>query len=609
MPGMQAPTQVVQTDARVVDMFAKAGVNLTTGAAPANLAQGRAATASYTASGTTTAAAVDGYTINDPIWGAKGSANAQDWYEINLGSSQTFNEVRLHFRNDRAAGGYAEPAMYQIQYHDGSTWVTVPNQAKSPAAPVSNYNRVRFPAIGAQRVRVLMTHRAGLRTGLTEVKIYNSAGSPPAATNQAPYVLARKDPAYNQPAQVRLLGTVKDDALPNGTLSTAWSLVGGPGTAVFTAPTAAVTLASFTVAGTYTVRLTASDGTSSATSDVTVTVTQGSGGGGGAVNVAGSAIASASYTSPWESVNAINDGFTPASSNDSANPRWGTWPETGTQWAELTWSGPQRLNSAELYFFDDNGGVRVPASWRLQYWNGSAYADVAGASGYPTAVNAYNRVTFTGVTTTRLRVLLQSGAGSVGLLEVKVYATESPGEGGGGTGWSPPASLVTPLNQVWQHVESTYNPGPSAFRNYGWDQVMANGGSINYCVRWDSSAPVSATLRDQIHASLARQFKKWMDVMAGHNGWPYANVPVKVVGWAVRDRATLQWSDSSVDVYVNDIRENAPPVRPALRPVVQPERPVSQLPRRSRAPLRHVPVAHRGYERRRGRRLGPAHRQ
>ena len=125
------------------------------------------------------------------------------------------------------------------------------------------------------------------------------------------------------------------------------------------------------------------------------------------------------------------------------------------------------------------------------------------------------------------------------------------------TGWNPPANLVTPLNEVWAHQESTYG-NLYGFRNYGWDQVMANGGSINYCVRWDSSAPVSATLRDQIHSALSRQFAKWMNVMAGHNGWPYANVPVRVVGWAVRDRNTLQWSDNSVDIYVNNIRENAP---------------------------------------------------
>ena len=131
----------------------------------------------------------------------------------------------------------------------------------------------------------------------------------------------------------------------------------------------------------------------------------------------------------------------------------------------------------------------------------------------------------------------------------------------GALAWNPPSNLVQPLDQVWRHVESTYG-NLYGFRNYGWDQIMANRGYINYCVRWDSSAPVSAALRDQIHASLTRQFTKWMDVMRengqGWENWPYASVPVKVVGWAVRNRSTLQWSDNSVDIYVNDINENAP---------------------------------------------------
>ncbi len=274
-------------------------------------------------------------------------------------------------------------------------------------------------------------------------------------------------------------------------------------------------------------------------------------------NLARTAAATASYTSPWESIAAVNDGIDPATSNDTANRRWGTWPNTGEQWVLLTWSAAQSLRAADVYFFDDNGGVRVPASWRLQSWTGSSYVDVAGAGGYPVAVNQYNAVNFTPVSTTRLRLVLQSGAASVGVLELRAYTTAIGNPGNPGSGWSPPANLVTPLNQVWQHQEQTY-PNLYGFRNYGWDQVFANRGSINYCVRWDSSAPVSAALRDQIHASLARQFKKWMDVMAGHNGWPYQSVPLKVVGWAVRDRATLQWSDSSVDVYVNNIRENAP---------------------------------------------------
>ena len=60
--------------------------------------------------------------------------------------------------------------------------------------------------------------------------------------------------------------------------------------------------------------------------------------------------------------------------------------------------------------------------------------------------------------------------------------------------WSPPSNLVTPLNQVWSHQESTYG-NLYGFRNYGWDQVFVNGGYLNFCVRWDSSAPVSASLR------------------------------------------------------------------------------------------------------------------
>jgi hypothetical protein len=125
--------------------------------------------------------------------------------------------------------------------------------------------------------------------------------------------------------------------------------------------------------------------------------------------------------------------------------------------------------------------------------------------------------------------------------------------------WAPPANLVVPLDEVWRHQEETYSNGNLyGFHNYGWDQLMANGGYINYCVRWDSSATVTAAQRDQIHATLQKQYQKIIDTVVGFETFPYTSVPVRVVGWAVRDRAQLQWTDSSVDIYVNDIRENAP---------------------------------------------------
>jgi len=143
----------------------------------------------------------------------------------------------------------------------------------------------------------------------------------------------------------------------------------------------------------------------------------------GSTDLAPSATPSASYTSPWEHVTAINDGIFPTSSNDSQDFRWGTWPMTGTQWIELDWTAPVTTNGGAVYFLDDGGGVRLPASWTIQYWNGSAFVDVPNASAYPIADDTFNGVTFDPVTTTRMRVSLASGQGSVGVIQWLVDST------------------------------------------------------------------------------------------------------------------------------------------------------------------------------------------
>jgi NPCBM-associated, NEW3 domain of alpha-galactosidase len=147
----------------------------------------------------------------------------------------------------------------------------------------------------------------------------------------------------------------------------------------------------------------------------------------GASDLATSAAPSASYTSPWEHVTAINDGIYPTSSNDSQDLRWGCWPEQGEQWIELDWNQPVTTSGSSVYFLDDGGGVRLPASWRVQYWNGSAFVDVTNPSAYQAADNTFNAVTFDPVTTTRLRVVLESGQGSVGVIQWVVPSI--PGSG------------------------------------------------------------------------------------------------------------------------------------------------------------------------------------
>jgi hypothetical protein len=92
------------------------------------------------------------------------------------------------------------------------------------------------------------------------------------ATNQPPSVSAGQAQSITLPATPTLNGTALDDGLPNGQLSTVWTKVSGPGTVTFANANAMQTTASFSAAGSYTLRLTASDGALSANNDVAVNV-------------------------------------------------------------------------------------------------------------------------------------------------------------------------------------------------------------------------------------------------------------------------------------------------------------------------------------------------
>jgi RHS repeat-associated protein len=91
--------------------------------------------------------------------------------------------------------------------------------------------------------------------------------------NAAPSVEAGPALTIELPAPAELHGTVTDDALPRGSsVTVTWSEVDGPGEVTFAAANAAVTTASFSAPGVYTLRLTASDTQFTVTDDVVVTV-------------------------------------------------------------------------------------------------------------------------------------------------------------------------------------------------------------------------------------------------------------------------------------------------------------------------------------------------
>jgi hypothetical protein len=208
----KATDVALRDNARVVDMFQNAGVDLVHHAV--NLAEGKPVQASFTTAAppvraTAARFAVDGFTIsgmpaNGPagqaqpgylapntIWGTEGSANPQDWFEVDLEGSRRVDNVRLYFFSDKSfdmqqncsprpcAGTYREPASYSVQYLRNGAWVDVPGQVKTPDRPRANYNTVRFPAVSTPKIRVVMTPQAKTATanygiGLKEIQIFNT---------------------------------------------------------------------------------------------------------------------------------------------------------------------------------------------------------------------------------------------------------------------------------------------------------------------------------------------------------------------------------------------------------------------------------------------------
>ncbi len=111
------------------------------------------------------------------------------------------------------------------------------------------------------------------------------SGSGGGAINNAPVANAGPDVTATlsgASVSVSLNGAVNDDGLPSGSSpSVVWSRISGPAPVAFTSTTVASTAATFTLSGTYVLRLSATDGDLSGTDEVTITITAAGTGGTG----------------------------------------------------------------------------------------------------------------------------------------------------------------------------------------------------------------------------------------------------------------------------------------------------------------------------------------
>ena len=137
--------------------------------------------ASFVAQGTSLSKINDGnywYHKNPPNrWTSAGSPNAMDSITIDLGTQRRVDTIKLYFLDDGES--VVAPAGYGLEYWNGTGWKTFPDQKRSPATPTGHRsNEIHFSAMDVQKFRVVMTHAAGGKSGLTEVEAWGD-GTPP----------------------------------------------------------------------------------------------------------------------------------------------------------------------------------------------------------------------------------------------------------------------------------------------------------------------------------------------------------------------------------------------------------------------------------------------
>jgi len=207
-------------------------------------------------------------------------------------------------------------------------------------------------------------------------------------------------------------------------------------------------------------------------------------------NLALVATASTSFCSGHETITALNDGYQPAHSDDKSRGAYGNWPQQGMQWVQYEWSQPVSTNKIDVFWFDDHRGVRLPKACRLKYWNGQAFVEVAHAAGLGLEANRFNTTTFDEVTTTKLRLEMDSNNASTGILDWRVY------DSGKSPNFAP--AVRAGVDRV------VVLPGKTHLRGTVRDDGKAN---ASPAIAWSKvSGPGTATFEDAASAVTAASF-------------------------------------------------------------------------------------------------------
>jgi hypothetical protein len=146
-------------------------------------------------------------------------------------------------------------------------------------------------------------------------------------------------------------------------------------------------------------------------------------------NLALTAKVTTSYVSSWEKLEAVNDDYQPANSQDKGPGAYGNWRGATNynqwDWVEYTFDRENQVDSIRVYWWTDNGGIQIPYEANIEY--GGCGGELTKVDNIGIEANKYNTLVVD-KKAYRIRVNMISSA-ATGILEYQVFGSYGPETG------------------------------------------------------------------------------------------------------------------------------------------------------------------------------------
>jgi len=130
-----------------------------------------------------------------------------------------------------------------------------------------------------------------------------------------------------------------------------------------------------------------------------------------------------------------------------------------------------------------------------------------------------------------------------------------------------PSEYKSSMDWIWQN--RILDEKSTDRLNLIYDQIIAGDGTLNYVVRWQSYQTLTYSQRQKMEDMISRQINAWTKWLVGFENWPYDEIDVNIVGWAVIDESVILDKHSDEVVYTtctSDSLHNDNSAIPALLP-------------------------------------------